>query len=304
MKKLLLAFSILGAGAISLAALHQITARAHARHATRASTLTAVSNRLAELQSEGVLVENELAVAKRQWAQADAQPMIRADWLAALEGQTSGVPVEAWSDLRQQLQAGWDSSPDYVLVNKRVLKRIGIETLNLSGHLTKEAAAVLAISPEEKSRITAAVDQAKDEQVRNVTRVDVQRAEPQNDVLAQYTITPTEPAMEQTISNSFSAQMTAILGSERAEIFLEDAWRRLRSQGPTIGESPVTMTLRRSNLNGEPKLICELREGTSVRTSEVRYGVYPSPWFLSLFPGGWEPLAQRDGFALPPDFKR
>jgi hypothetical protein len=109
--------------------------------------------------------------------------------------------------------------------------------------------------------------------------------------------------MEQSISNNFSAQVTGILGNERAEIFLEDAWRRLRSQGPTIGQSPVTMTIRRSNVNGEAKLICELREGSAVRTSEVRYGHYPSAWFLTLFPGGWEPLAQREGFALPANFK-
>jgi hypothetical protein len=63
------------------------------------------------------------------------------------------------------------------------------------------------------------------------------------------------------------------------------------------------MTIRRAPAEGEPKFTCEIREGNSSRTSDVRYAHYPSLWFLALFPGGWEAIAQREGFTLPKDFR-
>ena len=36
----------------------------------------------------------------------------------------------------------------------------------------------------------------------------------------------------------------------------------------------------------------------------VRYGRYPSGWFLTLFPEGWKALAEQEGFELPPNCQR
>jgi len=47
-----------------------------------------------------------------------------------------------------------------------------------------------------------------------------------------------------------------------------------------------------------------MKRGNDVSTSPVRYANYPSSWFLAMFPGGWQTLADREGFTLPPPFKK
>jgi len=44
-------------------------------------------------------------------------------------------------------------------------------------------------------------------------------------------------------------------------------------------------------------------EGGFFKIEDVRYVHYPSLWFIALFPGGWEAIAQREGFELPKNFR-
>ena len=98
-------------------------------------------------------------------------------------------------------------------------------------------------------------------------------------------------------------QISTILGVERADVFLNQGWNELKNELALAEAEPVTMTIRRSTAEGELKFTCEIREGNSSRTSDVRYANYPSRWFLALFPGGWEAIAQREGFELPRNFR-
>ena len=100
-----------------------------------------------------------------------------------------------------------------------------------------------------------------------------------------------------------AADVAAAVGQERADMLLPDAWRELRSG--LAPAKPETMTIRRAMVDGEPDLICEMKRGDilSDSTSPVRYAHYPSAWFLTLFPGGWKALAEREGFELPQSFQ-
>jgi hypothetical protein len=152
------------------------------------------------------------------------------------------------------------------------------------------------ISPEERSAVEAAVGRSRSEILSRA-----QRGEVSGDVVAQYTF-PVDPALEQAISNSFAVDINGALGAERADLFLGRGWPELRRSLPLSGEDDVTMTIRRSGEDAPSKLSCEIRQGDSVSVRPVQYGVYPSSWFVLLFPGGWSDLAAREGFRLPDGF--
>ena len=130
----------------------------------------------------------------------------------------------------------------------------------------------------------------------------IERTEPKGDIVAQYTVPAPDPVFDQSISNHFAAEVAAVVGPERADMLLPDAWRELRSG--LAPAKPETMTIRRAMVDGEPDLICEMKRGDilSDSTSPVRYAHYPSAWFLTLFPGGWKALAEREGFELTQRF--
>jgi hypothetical protein len=208
------------------------------------------------------------------------------------------VHPAGWAEFRQQLGIGWNTSPDYVLVNKRVLK--GLQYDRLSGERSEandEARELLALSPDEESSLKSVL-----EHVREGQWLRIERTEPKADVVAQYTVPLPDLAFEQSISNRFAAELVAVLGQERADMLFPHAWLELR--GPLAPQKPETMTIRRTLVDGEPDLICEMKRGDEVSTSPVRYAHYPSSWFSMLFPGGWEALAQREGFELPERFHR
>jgi hypothetical protein len=156
---------------------------------------------------------------------------------------------------------------------------------------------VLGISPGEQSQIDSALARAKAADL-----AQVQRSQPTGDVVAEYTI-QSDPILEQGISNDFSAAVRAILGPERADLSLVRAWDELRSKLAPPGQQPLSMTIRRLTVDNETKLSCEVSQGSKVSRSEVRYAHYPSTWFLTVFPGGWQAIAQREGFDLPTNFR-
>jgi len=118
------------------------------------------------------------------------------------------------------------------------------------------------------------------------------------------TVQPPDPAVQVSVSNQFATSLIRAVGPERAELLLPGvpgAWSELKSHlWPTQTQ---TMTVRQIVSNGEPDLIYEMAEGGKVVFTEpVRYAHYPSSWFLTLFPGGWRTLAQREHFELPQSF--
>jgi hypothetical protein len=55
-------------------------------------------------------------------------------------------------------------------------------------------------------------------------------------------------------------------------------------------------------VDGQPDLVCEIREGNQVSSDPVRYANYPNFPILELFPGGWQAMAKAMNFDLPPPF--
>src|SRR5258708_19041057 len=77
----------------------------------------------------------------------------------------------------------------------------------------------------------------------------VERGEPKDDVVAQYTL-PNDPAMS--ISNNFAAGLFDAVGKERAELTLAGAHDWLWRIG--ICEQPLTMILKRILVGNEQRL--------------------------------------------------
>ncbi|MDB6110023.1 MAG: hypothetical protein JWR69_1773 [Pedosphaera sp.] len=297
MNKSFAAILILGAGATAFTTLRSTTGQAQAVIASQHVQWQAATNRLADLQAAAAGLRKEVFDKKLQLRQASLNPSHNPELLQLLGGDTSKGHAAAWAELRDRLGIDWNNSEDYVLVSKRVLKGLNFTRLTGGGWLSDQAGALLAISPDEEARIKQAIQHSTDE-----AWLQVRRTEPSGNILAQYTIPAPDPTFQQSVSNRFVAEITSNLGAERADLFLDQAWRELLRELAPSANGDVTMTIRRTLTDGEPKLICETREGDSVYSMDVQYAHYPSSWFLTLFPGGWETLAKREGFELPTSF--
>ncbi len=297
MNRLLLLFFAVCAGAFGFSALRRAAEQQRAVIAATERQSEAVTNGLADAQQVLSALRREVTDKKNRLRESQRHPQISAHMLRLLEGDLSRGNLDAWAELRQQLGLGWDSSPDYVLVSKRALKQLDYRRL-LSGLRASDTASdLLALSSTEQLSLRSILDRAREGQW-----LRMERTEPSGDIVAQYTVPPPDPAFEQSQSNMFVTGIANTLGPERADLFSANAWREFKSElAPAHAE---TLTLRRSLVGGEPDLTWEMRRGSQVSTDPVRYAHYPSQWFLTLFPGGWKTLAEREGFDLPPNFQK
>jgi len=291
MKKLLLAIMLLSVGAVGFGKLHQAAGRDRRNLASRAGEWRAATTRQVDVEGMAASLRDEVADKRNRLKLLPPNPNISPQMLELLKGETIQGPAAAWAELREQLAIGWNSSDDYVLVSKRLVKQLNLHPFD------QTTRAVLAISPREEAGIQAAIGRAKASPL-----CQVQRIEPVGDVVAHYTIQE-DAMMEQSISNNFSADITATLGSERAGVSLGPGWRDVRDHLGSPGQEPTTITIRRVEADGDSKLVCQLDRGDTVSRMDVHYGHYPAGWFLTLFPGGWQAIAQREGFELPKNFK-
>jgi len=277
-----------------------MVSRHDARRARAASTmltkqLQSVTNDFSSLQSELSVLQDEVGAKQKRLREARQYPNISPEMLEILEGKSDGLGSKGWAELREQLGIGWNSSPDYVLVNKQAIKDVWYNKLLYGGTLSQDSIRLLNLSPKEESAIKAALAQAREGQWMNV-----KTTSPGGDIVAQLTIPPPDPEFEEAQSNAFSAAINLAIGSERAKLFQPDAWREFLSDvAPSETEM---MTIRQTEVDGQPDLVCELVQGTNVSTSPVRYAMYPAFPVLKLFPGGWQAMAQAMNFNLPPGF--
>lgn len=295
MNRLLLVLLAVGVGAIGFRALERAAERTRTATAVEEQTCKAGTNRLAQTQEMLAALRGDVLDKRNRLRQAMRRPNISPELLHLVEGDASRGQAAAWAELRQQLGIGWDSSPDYVLVSKRVLKGLEYQRLLSVSRPTDEACELLALSPDEQSALKSVLQHARD-----AAWLRLQRTEPSGDIVAQYTVPAPDPVFQQSLSNNFAAELASAVGPERADLLLPNAWRELRSD-LTPAETE-TMTIRQSVVDGEPDLVCEMKRGNTVSTEPVRYGHYPNGWLSTLFPRGWEGLAQQEGFELPARF--
>jgi hypothetical protein len=273
---------------------------------------------VATAQAAVALLRGEVAGKKNRLQRALRHPEISPEVLRFLEGGASKPTVSSSAgfeerlaaeataqqqnsqlsaELRQALGLGWDSSPDYLLIRKAVLKDLDFDRITPGGPLrvTEAARDVLALSPDEQSALGSALDDARD-----AAWARVQRTEPSGDVVAQLTFPSLDAAFDQNLSNRFAGEVAAALGPERTDLFLQRAWRDLQSElAPSDDE---TMTIRQTEVDGQPDLLCEMKMGGKVDVTPLRFAHYPYGPILTFFPMGWDTLAQQEGFTLPPRF--
>lgn len=257
--------------------------------------LQSAANQLGATQEVVSSLRAEIQEQRERLRQLNRHPNLSAEMLELLEGNKSRGQARAWAELRQQLGIGWDTSPDYVLVNKQAIRDVWFNKLNHDGRLSGDAVQLLSLSPDEQKAVRAALAAACEGQWLNV-----QSTPPSGNIVAQYTIAPPDPAFAAGQSNAFAADITAAIGPERASYFLPDAWRELMSD--LAPSETKTMTIRQTDVDGQPDLVCEVTQGASVSTMPVRYARYPNFPVMKLFPGGWQAMAQTVGFELPPNF--
>ena len=302
MKKLLLIVLIIGLGAFGFATLRRGVLQTQATTAAQADELDALTRRFAEEQKATAALNSELVTKKNHLRLVARHPEITPELLKLIESDFAKGSPGAWAQLRQLLGLGWNSSPDYVLVHKQTLKGIEFPILISGTTPTDTAMDMLNLSPEEKSSLVSALQRMRDGWEGN----SLQRTAPHDDIVAQYTVTPPDAASEQSLSNNFAAALAAAVGPERADLMQHEAWSNFRNDlGPTETE---TLTVRQTVVNGEPDLTYQIQRGPDGSgggsSGPVRYANYPTSWFLSAFPGGWDTLAQREGFQLPAAFHK
>src|SRR5712671_2260815 len=146
MKKLFLGFLILGAGAIGLGALHRTRLQARTTTASNNREWQATTNYSAELGATASALREEVKGKRDRLNQASGDSNISPELFKLLDSDLSKGQSAAWTELRERLGLGWNSSDDYVLVSRRVLKQLNLHPIN--GPVTTRA--VLAISPGEQ----------------------------------------------------------------------------------------------------------------------------------------------------------
>jgi hypothetical protein len=295
MKRLVLALMAVCMGVAGFALFYHRTGKFSAATAMVVEHLQSATNDLGATQEAVSLLRTEIRDKRDRLRQFNRYPNISPEMLEILEGNKSRGHARAWAELRQQLGIGWDTSPDYVLVNKQAIRDVWFNKLSYDGTLSDDSAKLLSLSPEEQKAVRAALAAARQGQWLNASSTP-----PGGDIVAQYTIVPPDPAFVAGQSNAFVANITTAIGTERAGYFLHDAWRELTSD--LAPSEAKTMTLRQTNVDGQPDLICEVTQGAKVSTMPVRYATYPNFPVMELFPGGWQAMAQTVGFKLPPSF--
>ncbi len=302
MKKLALIQLIICLAAFGFGRLHRDTLQTQETNAAQAGELDALTRRFAEDQKTNAALRNELTAKKNHLRLSARHPEITPALLKLIENDFAKGSPDALAQLRQELGLGWNASPDYVLVSKQSLKGLDYVVLTSGTTPTGTAMDLLNLSPEEKSSLTSALERVREGWQGN----SLQRTAPHDDVLAEYTLTPPDAASVQSLSNNLTAALVGTLGQERADLVQHEAWSNFRN---ALGPDQIeTLTIRETTVNGQPDLAWQIERGPDgskgSSSGPVRYANYPSSWFLSAFPGGWDTLAQRENFQLPATFRK
>jgi hypothetical protein len=296
MNKFLLISAFAFAGVFSFSVFHRQEMRVRSAALIAAQQSLGFKTQLQQVQARVAGLRAEVREKKSRLADALPQSGLSPELVRLLEGKELRTPTAALAELRQQLGLGWDSSPDYVLVNKRVLNRLDYSRLNSGKRPTDTACQLLGLSSTEQSALTAALQRAHNDWQAPA----VERAEPHGDIVAQYTVRAPDAEAEMSLSNRLAADFVGAVGAERAELLMPAAWYEFRNGlGSTEAE---TLIVRRTDNNGESDLVWQTNRGNNSSKGSVRYAYYPSSWFLTAFPGGWKTLAEREGFELPAKF--
>jgi len=233
---------------------------------------------------------------------AQSQPVAEnALWSMLQTNRADKLPPELRERVLEELGFNWQSSADFIVVTKKTVRGTG-EWMLRHGKLSEVAAAILAMTPEERGQVEATIQQAQSD-YNDWALPKVERREPKNGNLADYFL-PGDPAMEQGINANMAAGILAALGKERAKI-MQDSVSSWSVDNLGLGKEGATLFIRRELVGNEQRLKAE------ISGPEQHWGYYPPPnsgyypefdlpeTFRPIFPNGWADVAKREGFELP-----
>ncbi len=302
MKRLLLPLIILVAGTVALGRFTQLVSEARASSRRCEAEWSALSNGIVQLRADKGVLQGEVKAARERLNRFASAPILNSglvEWLQS--GHSNHWSRAPLSELRRRLGITWDSSPDYVLVSKEVLKGIPLIGTASGSGLTPTACAVLAITPDEQARLEALMQQSESAYFGWV-QTNVQRIAPAGDIVAKYVI-PANLSLGQRLMMEGGMGVLAAVGEERTELCKTFATEWVLRHG-YLGFSSVTLTVERFSDGGQQRLQarCDTSDHGSTGWAELTPSSFP-PAFRAVFPGGWPELAQRENFQLPEDFK-
>ena len=307
MNKILLALTLLAAGAGAFHSAHQYASQLQQKVRAADEAWQLHTQQLAAAQSEQATLTDRVRELKQNLAQSPAVTQ-SALWSALQTDRVDRLPPELRERLLEELGFNWQSAKDFIVVSKQTVRDLRMEAVR-DGKLTDVTATVLALTPEERGQIEAAAERVMTD-FKEWMLAHVERTEPKDDVLAQYAL-PKDPAMSRSISNSFAIAVFGALGRERAELILPSAQKWMKSMGLYDCDArPPRIFVKRSLKGNEQRLEIEITSqngGGNTYSGELSnhpqwgfdpYGAFPRA-FRIIFPNGWPDVARREGFELP-----
>jgi len=301
MNKILLALILLGAGTGGFLTTRQATTQLqHEANAAREAWL-AQTQLVAVAQSDQAGLTEHVRELKQALRQA-AAPRENALWSALQTNRSGQLAPELREQVLEELGFNWQFSEEFIVISKEALREYYIRIKPIENDkLTDVASTVLALTPGERGQVEAAIQRVRAE-FKDWALAHVERTEPKDDVVAQYTLTD-DPAMFQSISNNFVAGVFDALGKERAELIRFSAGNWFVSDIGLRGYS-AKLVIKRVLVGNEQRLKVQMQGGGADE------GYLPLPWnsfpaaLRPIFPNGWADVAQREGFELPPESQK
>ncbi len=307
MNKILLAFAILGAGtAGALTARHSTIRLQREASATRESWVVQTQV-LTDAQSERARLVERIRELNQSLRKAEAAGNQNDLWSVLETNRIGHLSPDLRERLLDELGFNWNSSEAFIVVSKETVHRMNMHAITgwwpdgdfWHARLIDSAAAVLALTPQERSQVEAAMERVK-EHLKDWAISHTERSEPHDDVLAQYTLSSAPPT---SMSTNIMSEISSAIGKERTELMqvgsstellegsIQDWISELANWG---GDKPVTMIVRRFSDGNKQLLKFQVDGGQWVPIRILFPGI-----FRPLFPNGWDDVAKREGFELP-----
>ena len=296
MKKILLALAILGVGAGAFQRARQSTSRLQAEAATLRQSWMVETQRMASAPAEQAGLTRRVDELKQTLAVTRPAPEGEL-WSALQTNRADRLPVELQERLWEQFDFSWQSFKDDIVVSKQTLRSPGLRVLQPDGELNDVVVAMLAITPEERGQVEAAIQEARAD-FKDWVLAHVKRGEPENDVVANYSL-PGDATMSRSISGNFHFAVAQAVGRERADLIRESAADWMKEMG--VSTHSTRLTIKREMVGDKVRLKAEIREMGRNSSAYLPLSGRDFPKTLQLlFPNRWAGLAEREGFELPP----
>lgn len=218
-------------------------------------------------------------------------------WL--LSGNFSEIPASLVPELRAELGVSGNTAADFVLISKPTLRTLSPPSPRGKDALPDSFCALLAISPQQKQQLEAALGSARAD-FAAWAKQNVRRDGAEGETVCKYVL-PMDQEVCGSLSNRLMSAVADSLGSQRAELFrtYSDTWFQIE-MGYLGGVTNTLSVLRQPN-----GLCYELRRNGPAPFGQMSEGpglinekYFPPAW-RNVFPGGWTEVSQREGFELP-----